>query len=865
MKNIENIKILIEKQNKQYSEGNKPERKKISLSIHNKITINKDKEKKNEMFSFKNISSNIKKTNFIIQEYKTNDLIMQIEEARENISFSNFNNILIKKENKINNNINFNNIVENINENKLESLIFSKKNSEQIPNDDINIKKPVIISDISMKNDKNKNISIIKSENLPANKNTNINPLVLNNDSHFNFSSISNIKEMSNLNNNKFPILNNNKSIKNPLTSKNIYSENKDNQNSFLKPKDISTPIAHMENKDDHINFGNLSNSFSFNNPNNNNGNNSINFSSLANSHKNYTQNSEVSNHHNNPYENSTNKHSQINFSQLSSLNFLKNPIERGTPVNLNTISSIHSNNHERNHTTSNMNFEYLLKNYNNLNQNVSNFANGNNILNNYSNLNNIYNLNNLVNTANNDNNNIINLISQSPRNIEHNLSVTLNNLHNLNNSLNNITSPKNLVNNLMPNNNNNNLPTQNSDFFNFMNLSSFNAMSNNVGSTPISQNISCNYNNINNPLTPSGNPGFLNLSEISKYKYQFNSENINNLNLQNPNILNYCGSIGNKNSNGNSSINNQNSQNNNIKTPITILKNQLNEINHNGKLNQNTENRGDETNVSVKTYKSFEEINQIHNSLINKLSVIKQNNPEFYKECCINYQNLIQDPEKRIYTIMKIVCDYDRLYPDNTVNKILNFKNFPCAKPTNISTKINNSVNAYGTLNNPDDLSSKNIHTLTNMNSTNNITSCKSSPWLNAGNINSFGDLAKNYFNNVNNKNKNCTENFNDSILTPKSKYLFKFFKFLDRINSDFLNISQTNETINHYEIISPMNSRNNNHMMNLMVNIGNLSNICSPISMNTGNNLQSGNIKTRDQQPTFSDFVRNISNKTE
>ena len=60
-------------------------------------------------------------------------------------------------------------------------------------------------------------------------------------------------------------------------------------------------------------------------------------------------------------------------------------------------------------------------------------------------------------------------------------------------------------------------------------------------------------------------------------------------------------------------------------------------------------------------------------------------------------------------------------------------------------------------------------------------------------------------------------------------------------------------------------MNSRNNNHMMNLMVNIGNLSNICSPISMNTGNNLQSGNIKTRDQQPTFSDFVRNISNKTE
>ena len=647
MKNIENIKILIEKQNKQYSEGNKPERKKISLSIHNKITINKDKEKKNEMFSFKNISSNIKKTNFIIQEYKTNDLIMQIEEARENISFSNFNNILIKKENKINNNINFNNIVENINENKLESLIFSKKNSEQIPNDDINIKKPVIISDISMKNDKNKNISIIKSENLPANKNTNINPLVLNNDSHFNFSSISNIKEMSNLNNNKFPILNNNKSIKNPLTSKNIYSENKDNQNSFLKPKDISTPIAHMENKDDHINFGNLSNSFSFNNPNNNNGNNSINFSSLANSHKNYTQNSEVSNHHNNPYENSTNKHSQINFSQLSSLNFLKNPIERGTPVNLNTISSIHSNNHERNHTTSNMNFEYLLKNYNNLNQNVSNFANGNNILNNYSNLNNIYNLNNLVNTANNDNNNIINLISQSPRNIEHNLSVTLNNLHNLNNSLNNITSPKNLVNNLMPNNNNNNLPTQNSDFFNFMNLSSFNAMSNNVGSTPISQNISCNYNNINNPLTPSGNPGFLNLSEISKYKYQFNSENINNLNLQNPNILNYCGSIGNKNSNGNSSINNQNSQNNNIKTPITILKNQLNEINHNGKLNQNTENRGDETNVSVKTYKSFEEINQIHNSLINKLSVIKQNNPEFYKECCINYQNLIQDPEK--------------------------------------------------------------------------------------------------------------------------------------------------------------------------------------------------------------------------
>jgi len=1049
LKNLENIKNILEKQDKEIFSSTKPDRKLKLKNPNINREINRKRQKVqvtqsidiNNNFSFENISNNefLKKNpnNMHIsfsEKSSKNSLYSNIKDCNKlNFSFSeavdfantinnnnkNFkdnrlNNSNIKVNEEINNNNFFkskkdftNDNYNNMNKfsqivNKIEYNISDYHKNEQIQKKEIessntfnfyNLSANVLnknLEDDSFKENSCKIINIKNDLNLDKSNGTNLNykinehfnfadlsnlssTTIINNnikdndlnsniikpkpnninseDNIFSFSNLSNLKDFKTNNNSNFVNFQNNstnklfnKSINRENSiNKNINPNSKDDNNLFLKPKDVTTPKAQLErllnenNREELINFSKLTNMRS-----NINFTNQINNQSTENNNYVINNNSNTNNQNNNPNSNSNssgknaiqsnnetikentgnlmngncqnenslilglnnnkcsnssnlnNNNSKIqpifNFNQISSFNFIKNPIEpRGTPVNLNTISSIHSNNLERNHS-SNVNFEAMLKNYGNTNQNLSAFNScsnnqniniHNNVTNlnnqihvpNISNLSNIYHLNNIKNPINNDYSNIFNLISHSPRNfnmishsprnlnlISHsprNINLTAHSPRNINliaqsprnlnlanhsprhinmpvnsprninfnNSISSHTSPKNLISNLMPyplvtsfssvsnniainpilnstnNLNNNNFMNQNSDFINFMNLSGglsmeINNLPHGIGSTPISQQNNFNYNMniLNNPITPSAGNGFLNFSEISKYRSQINGDLNNNLSMANSSILNF--NMGNTSTNQNNILNNMFCEN--LSTPIGAMRKQLNEINltNNLRINDTSEIDGDKTNKSFRSNKSnqvnIEEVNQMYNNLINKMQVIKNNNPEYYNECCQNYKNLILDSEKRIYIIFKIICDYERLFPeDSSTNNPFKNNFYNNNLNSNISYNENNTNRnstatfGCGSTIRLDDLSSKNLNTLTNMNSTNNVTSCKSSPWLNAGNINSFEDLAMSYFKKLNSSNKisnvsndgHLNKNLrspNINILSPVSKIFF-------------------------------------------------------------------------------------------
>jgi hypothetical protein len=234
--------------------------------------------------------------------------------------------------------------------------------------------------------------------------------------------------------------------------------------------------------------------------------------------------------------------------------------------------------------------------------------------------------------------------------------------------------------------------------------------------------------------------------------------------------------------------------------TPINALQKQINEINliNSIKLNENNENEGDKTNRSLISNRSnlvnIDEMNQTYNNLITKMQIIKTNHPDFYNECCENYKNLILDSEKIIFVVLKIISDYETFFlhesikhknalgnydtkfnsiseinnintNTNNMNNNLHCENFDCFNNTitfngNNTNKNSTSSFCCGNTVKLDEFTLKNINTLTNMNSTNNLTSCKSSLIVDSENIKSFCDLAKSYFENI-----NCNTNKNNDI----------------------------------------------------------------------------------------------------
>jgi len=950
----------------------------VETANYNNINdINKKNKTKENLNTFNNsyntldnLNNNEKITKSLINNNNKNDNI--VESVSESINFHNLSKL--SQSNKTEFSV-FNRTLEkNSSQIPLNTFNFgtiSKQNlKKDFENSSENISKIIdknninLISDLNLNKVENQNnldnplnynynsnlVNYSKMSSLQTNNNSNDNysnnnlNLKINSEENLsNFSNLRNPREIKNNYNNNI-IINNQNNIKNIIGSNNNANNNNNlylnkklkrdgftskspiNVDLFLKPKEVSTPMAYLERllnenvREDLVNSGklnsvrsnvdfstlinNTSNQDLNNNIINNNYNNIYNYNinSLTNSissGKNNTGSKEankeitnsintnlnlnenfqrIDNNSNTNINNSTKLQPIFNFNQISSFNFIKNTIEqRGTPVNLNTISSIHSNNFERN-DSANANIELMVKNYSNHNLNYLTYnacANNNNNLNpisnagnqniisNISNLNSLYSLNNIINTFNNDNNKMINIISQSPRNL------------NLNNSNKSITSPKNLICELKPNpqaannlgalannialnalgttsdinnanqannnqtltinaytdnnnngnnnynnnDNNNNYNNNynnnnNSEFFNFMNLSGglnvglTTNIPHCIGPTPFSQqnNFSFNLNALNNPISPSAGNGFLNLSEITKYRNQLIVDYNNNLSLANSSILNFNSGNNTSTNSINNNLNNNNYMQSNFNSdftsmPIGALRKQLNEINivNNFKINQAAENEGDKTGMSLCNNRSnqvyIDEVNQMYNNLINKMHIIKNAKPDYYKECCDNYRNLNQDSEKRIYTILKIICDYERLYPDWNTNNILgnSIKNLN-SNYSNINNRDGN-LNELNTNTNRnstdifvaastiklDNVSSKNVNRHTNMNSSNNVTTCKSSPWLKIESINSFEDLAMSNFNKKNYINKisypgiegNSNRNFSNKnlgIVSPTS-----------------------------------------------------------------------------------------------
>ena len=151
-----------------------------------------------------------------------------------------------------------------------------------------------------------------------------------------------------------------------------------------------------------------------------------------------------------------------------------------------------------------------------------------------------------------------------------------------------------------------------------------------------------------------------------------------------------------------------------------------------------------------------------MYNFLINKLMIIKNKHPEYYKESCINNNNLLQDLNKRMFAIYKIIFDYERLYSEEVKNKTNDY--------VFLNSTSNSKLDIFNLINNfkkTEDFNNRNLNTTT-----------KSTPLVNAGSLNSFEDLAINYYNKIDlNNDKNIDiidNNINEYDKQNNSKNIF-------------------------------------------------------------------------------------------